>query len=397
MLALVKSVASIGAGAVLLLAGWTAYRKARVRFSSLHAIPSPDSESVFFGHYNLVMNVKKVGEQYFRWMLEYGLIYRLDMFVFGERVIIGDPEGIKRVLISNVGNYPKPENVRRGLRALIGDGLLTSEGPDHTRQRRIISSAFHYDCLARISPIFAEKANELADVWLDTIKRSGEAHLLVDMKRALHSLTIDIIGLSAFGRDFGSVRGEHDNILAAYEQILGGNNMTISTVLSRMWPFRLLPLPKKLRDREAQKFLHAEVGDIIAQRRRARSAAAAAAAAAVPEPTPQPSPATNGHPSSAVQRGPDLLELMLRASDDDKGDGGTPPSGKNSTVRNPDPVFLGFCFQGGEMHRRRRRRRSHSSLFPCHSIFSMIKSIGGPREIYAVYNAFAKVIQELRT
>ena len=346
---------SVAVAALAFLSSWIVYRKARRKFSKLQAIPSPKGENFFFGHFFLVTRVKKVGEQYLRWLLEYGPIYRIDMFLLGERIILSDPEGIKRVLISNVSNYPKAENLRRALRAILGDGLLTVEGVDHTRHRRIISSAFHYDCLARISPIFAEKANELADVWLDSMKQSGNV-LQVDMKRALHSLTIDIIGMSAFGRDFGSVRGEHDHILAAYEQILGSNGLTIGMILSRMWPFRLLPLPKKLRDREAQKIVHAEVGDIIAQRRRARSAAAAAAAA--PEPKPQPSPATNGQPSSAVQRGPDLLELMLRASDDDKGDGGTPPSYKSSTVQNPDPLFPAFCFQGGGMHPERAAGRT---------------------------------------
>jgi cytochrome P450 len=121
--------------------------------------------------------------------------------------------------------------------------LLTVEGSDHTRQRRTISYAFHYDGVACISPIFEQKAAELAE-WPNLCATPAAS-------RAMHSLTIDTIVPSTFGRDSGSIRGERDD-LSEYEQILS-NTVSISAILPRMSPFSFLPLPKKLRGRQAQK------------------------------------------------------------------------------------------------------------------------------------------------
>eukprot|EP00292_Cryptomonas_paramecium_P020351 CAMPEP_0113695770 /NCGR_PEP_ID=MMETSP0038_2-20120614/21095_1 /TAXON_ID=2898 /ORGANISM="Cryptomonas paramecium" /LENGTH=172 /DNA_ID=CAMNT_0000618371 /DNA_START=230 /DNA_END=744 /DNA_ORIENTATION=- /assembly_acc=CAM_ASM_000170 len=169
----------------------------------------------------------------------------------GDRLVIGDAEALKRVLISNVFNYPKPETIRVPLRFMIGDGLVTVEGADHTRQRKVVSGAFRYDCVAQLSPIFASKTNELTQIWIDDAKRADGNQLVVDIGRAMHALTIDVIGLAAFGHDFRAVRNEGDKLLAAYEEILSGRSITLANVVCRIWPFSLLPWPKRMRDQRA--------------------------------------------------------------------------------------------------------------------------------------------------
>ena len=54
---------------------------------------------------------------------------------------IDDPQLIEEVLVSKARSFRKGRGVSR-LRRLLGNGLLTSEQPDHLRNRRLISPAF---------------------------------------------------------------------------------------------------------------------------------------------------------------------------------------------------------------------------------------------------------------
>src|SRR5689334_13840957 len=47
---------------------------------------------------------------------------------FGRTFVVSDPVGVKRVLLDNVANYPKTEMETEMLGAILGEGLLVSQG-----------------------------------------------------------------------------------------------------------------------------------------------------------------------------------------------------------------------------------------------------------------------------
>src|ERR1700743_1427558 len=53
--------------------------------------------------------------------------------------LVADPEGIKRVMLDNVANYPKTALERRFFSAVFGDGLLSSEGEVWRSHRRTMA------------------------------------------------------------------------------------------------------------------------------------------------------------------------------------------------------------------------------------------------------------------
>ena len=61
--------------------------------------------------------------------------------------LLNHPDWIKEVLVTNQANFTKSRALERA-RVLLGDGLLTSEGDFHRRQRRLAQPAFHRDRLA---------------------------------------------------------------------------------------------------------------------------------------------------------------------------------------------------------------------------------------------------------
>src|SRR5207244_4129957 len=56
--------------------------------------------------------------------------------------LISDPEIIRDILVTHQFKFKKSRMLERA-RVLLGDGLLTSEGEYHKRQRRLVQPAFH--------------------------------------------------------------------------------------------------------------------------------------------------------------------------------------------------------------------------------------------------------------
>lgn len=92
---------------------------------------------------------------------EYGDCVRVDT-VNDEFYLLTDPTGIERVLSKNHENYRKPDFGGEGLDALLGDGLLTSDGETWLRQRRRVQPAFDRTMLDRYAETMVADARSTA-------------------------------------------------------------------------------------------------------------------------------------------------------------------------------------------------------------------------------------------
>ena len=61
--------------------------------------------------------------------------------------LFSHPDLIRDVLVTNQKNFHKSRGLERA-RRLLGNGLLTSEGEFHLRQRRLAQPAFHRQRIA---------------------------------------------------------------------------------------------------------------------------------------------------------------------------------------------------------------------------------------------------------
>lgn len=114
--------------------------------------------------------------------------------VVGKRHIyfINHPNLIRDVLVTHDWNFVKGRGLRTS-RPIFGNGLLTSEGELHRRQRRLAQPAFH-------STRLAEYARVMVNVCAATTQNWGAgAQLAVD--REMMSLTLQIVGRTLFTAD----------------------------------------------------------------------------------------------------------------------------------------------------------------------------------------------------
>ncbi len=89
--------------------------------------------------------------------------------------LINHPDLIRDVLVTHQRNFHKGRGLERA-RRLLGNGLLTSEGDVHFRQRRLVQPAFHRQRIAGYGATMASLAALLAALhWSSSAPSSWRA------------------------------------------------------------------------------------------------------------------------------------------------------------------------------------------------------------------------------
>jgi cytochrome P450 len=175
-------------------------------------------------------------------------------FEFGPQpmFLVNNPDYIRDVFVTHNRKFMKGEGLQRAKR-LLGEGLLTSEGEFHLRQRRLAQPAFHRQRIAGYAATMVEYAGRACDRW-----RAGETR---DVAREMMRLTLAIAGKTLFD---ANVEGEADEIGKAL-------TTTFELFNTLTLPFRQLlerlPLPASKRFVKARERLDATIYRIINERR----------------------------------------------------------------------------------------------------------------------------------
>ncbi|MFN0088422.1 MAG: cytochrome P450 [Blastocatellia bacterium] len=166
--------------------------------------------------------------------------------------LLTNPEHIRDVLVTHNKLFMKGEGLQRAKR-LLGEGLLTSEGEFHLRQRRLAQPAFHRQRIAGYAQTMVDCARRMREEW-----QPGETR---DIAREMMRLTLAIAGKTLFGTD---VIREADEIGAALQTAMEAfNRLTLpfSNLIEK------LPLPSVRRFEQAKGRLDATIYRIIEERR----------------------------------------------------------------------------------------------------------------------------------
>lgn len=108
---------------------------------------------------------------------------------------INDADLIDRIHRENARDMHKGRALMEA-KVLLGNGLLTNEGPDHLRQRRMVQPAFHRDRIREYATRMVAATVDHEESWATGRK--------VDMTADMSALTLDIVGRTLFGADLRS-------------------------------------------------------------------------------------------------------------------------------------------------------------------------------------------------
>jgi cytochrome P450 len=193
-----------------------------------------------------------------------------------EAFFLNHPDYIKAVLVTNQHQLHKGLALQRAKR-LLGEGLLTSEGEFHRRQRRLAQPAFHRARIASYAAIMTRYASQIRDTWRDGNK--------LDMSEEMMRLTLGIVGKTLFDADVVSEAKQVGESMTVVMDLFNTISIPFFELLQK------LPLPQLRRFDAAKVKLDAIIYRMIEERRR-----------------------------SGEDRG-DLLSMLLLAQDTE-GDGG---------------------------------------------------------------------------
>jgi cytochrome P450 len=167
--------------------------------------------------------------------------------------LINHPDYVREVLLTQQKNFKKGRALERA-KLLLGEGLLTSEGETHLRQRRLAQPAFTKQKIPTYASKIIEKAKATSQRWED-----GQT---IDMRREMMQLTLQISVDTFFGPD---LKMNTDEIGEAME-VSSALFRTIFLPLSDLWlKLPVFPFVKKFM--EARQHLDTVILDWIKIRR----------------------------------------------------------------------------------------------------------------------------------
>jgi len=115
---------------------------------------------------------------------------------FGRHVYqLNHPSLIEDFFLKDAPKHHRNIVMQRG-RAVLGNGLLTSEDPLHMRQRRLAQPAFHRQRIAAYADIIGAQAKAMAARW-----QSGATH---DLREEMLAVALRIVGQCLFGLNLDS-------------------------------------------------------------------------------------------------------------------------------------------------------------------------------------------------
>jgi cytochrome P450 len=211
---------------------------------------------------------------------EHGDVVRIRMP--GERLVeIWRPEHVEHVLVTHKDNYVRGKQYGDLARA-TGRSLLTTDGEEWRRTRRIAQPAFHYKKVAAFGDVIVGETTKMIARWQPKVAAGETIEVLDEMMR----LTLGVIGWLACSTELADESSQIGEAVAVALR-------HVQNVLNN--PLRLpdsFPTPENLRFRRAVRVFDEVVYGIL-ERRRAQA---------------------------AEERPSDLLGLLLQARDEETGE-----------------------------------------------------------------------------
>lgn len=189
---------------------------------------------------------------------EYGPMTRFGFF--GTTFyLVADPDLIREVLVTQAANFPKDDRDVELLSRMIGHGLVTANGEEHKRLRRLTQPAFHTSRVDAYAGTMVAYTEAMLDEW-----RDGQE---LDMAEAMRELTMYVVARTLFGADRAAMRADDGATGRIGEAIhtlqdIANQEFTAPLVLPT-W----LPTGMNRRRRAARAVLYDTIDRLVAKRR----------------------------------------------------------------------------------------------------------------------------------
>ncbi|KAI1386568.1 cytochrome P450 [Hypoxylon trugodes] len=201
-------------------------------FSPLRGLPEPTGNSWLMGQLPTIQKYP-TGIPQRKWIATIpndGIIRYLAGFN-EERLLITGPKALAEVLVTKNYEFVKPYSIRFGLSRLLGVGILLAEGDEHKFQRKGLMPAFAFRHVKDLYPGFWRKGREVVQAMSKQIIADTQSEgsvqdpekanktAVIDVGNWASRVTLDIIGSSGLGRDFGAIQHPDTELNQTYRRV----------------------------------------------------------------------------------------------------------------------------------------------------------------------------------
>lgn len=109
--------------------------------------------------------------------------------------LVTNPDLVQEVLVTKQRDFIKGKYLQR-TKKVFGEGLLTSEGDFHHRQRRLVQPAFHHDRINAYAKTMTDYTFRTMENWKD--------HEVLDIHQEMMRLAMSIVAKCLFDADVES-------------------------------------------------------------------------------------------------------------------------------------------------------------------------------------------------
>ncbi|MCB0005875.1 MAG: cytochrome P450 [Anaerolineales bacterium] len=169
---------------------------------------------------------------------------------------VADPELIREILVTRQKEFPKAKRDVEILGSFIGNGLVTSGGEFHAKQRKLAQPAFHARRIGGYASTMVDYTSAVMADWHD-----GQP---LDISQAMYELTMYIVAKTLFDADMSQMQAEAEGVGQAIHLLQAISNADFKSPIQ--WPHWLPTKRNRLR-RQARNTLNSTVGTIINNRR----------------------------------------------------------------------------------------------------------------------------------
>jgi cytochrome P450 len=176
----------------------------------------------------------------------------------GHVLLVHEPGAIRHVLLDNAANYRKDRLQRRVLSAGLNDGLLSVEGEQWRKQRRVLAPMFARRTVMDFTAAMMGAAETMMQRW-----SALDDDATIDIAAEMAKVTLDVVERTIFSDAFGSDAEDIRLAMTTYFNTIG-----------RISPLDLVGVPdfvprlSRFRVRSTLKFFEGEVDRVISARRR---------------------------------------------------------------------------------------------------------------------------------
>jgi enediyne biosynthesis protein E7 len=178
--------------------------------SSVRPVPGPPARS---SAAVLALMARSPLDGYLALNRRYGDTIRVPLGPRTSVFLLSRPEYAEHVLAANQDNYVKAFTYRP-LRALVGNGLLTSEGDDWRRHRRVIQPLFSRRDVAVFGPAMTEATQRMLAGWADAPDGA-----VLDVFARMSALALDVAGRALFSTDLSADASRIARALTAGQRV----------------------------------------------------------------------------------------------------------------------------------------------------------------------------------